>query len=490
MEERRHENIAIGTELMVQRWGPPDSSLFEMVMRYWIATRMQQHWEHLQAHHPKKFRQYMEKGYMEPIPTSWVQSGHLALRYSLVSIYNTQAEARLNYLLKHWVAADGTKPLEQSPEHRSIPGVELADGEDRKKRLVQLDAGKLAKYKSPGDVFYSDKQTKSWDYSAQVPHAFCAAREAALFELAEGIRKGTDDLETMLLIDVSDSMTWNPHQGKEEQVNYVGLSGTERPVNVVKCYDQPSNICLVEHLVHRVLQHMIPRAQKEHPSRQGICTATFSRAGRYLGPLSASGFQGEWASQIRLGGPARLMQGWQVVKNTYFDRQHRNGHGRLDSEFGWQATPGMPKLSLLVFLGGKADDMDEFQLELLGVDWAYVTIALVGMENCPHHHAYAAALERVAQSNPRVGIYEMQGRVCERMVVEDLLSSVYPVDPPQESEILKREFDLPWEGEAWIKPIASPVDPPQYSEIKEFDLPPREELPKYSASQGRKCADK
>ena len=485
-EQKRGENIATGAELMVQRWGPPQSTRLKMVMQYWLATRMQQHWEYLQAHDPKKFRHYMEKGYMEPIPTSWVQSGHLAARCFFMSIYETQAEERL-YYLNHKLAPDGTRADVQSPlNNKSIPDVVVGIGRDRKARQVPLDAGKLVVYQSPGDIFRSDKQTKSWDYSAQVPHIVSAAREEALFELAEGIRKGTDHLETMLLIDVSDPMTWNPHQGIEVPVN-VG-----KRYDVVKRYDQPSNIRLVEHLVHRVLRHMIPRAQKEHPFRQGIRTATFSSEGHYVGPLSASGFQGEWASQIRLGGSARIMQGWQLVKNIYFNGQRKYGHGRFDPEFGWQATPGMPKLSLLVFLGGKADDMDEFQLELLGETWAYVTIALIGMENCPYHHSYAATLERVAQSNPRVGFYEMHGRVCERMVVEDLLSSVYPVDPPQQSEILKPEFDLPGEGEARINsPVASPVDPPEYSQIlrPKFDLP-GEELPKYSASQGRMCAEK
>ena len=63
--------------------------------------------------------------------------------------------------------------------------------------------------------FTATSRRESWDYSAQVPRALCAAREAALLELAAGIRKGTDHLETMLLIDVSDPMTWNPHQGIE-----------------------------------------------------------------------------------------------------------------------------------------------------------------------------------------------------------------------------------------------------------------------------------
>ncbi len=102
----------------------------------------------------------------------------------------------------------------------------------------------------------------------------------------------------------------------------------------------------------------------------------------------------------------------------------------------------MPKLSLLVFLDGEALDMDEFELELLGETWAYVTIALVGMENCPHHHSHAIELERVAKFNPHVGFFDVHGRVCERMVVEDLLRSVYPVDPPTYEEILNPAFDL------------------------------------------------
>jgi hypothetical protein len=53
--------------------------------------------------------------------------------------------------------------------------------------------------------------------------------------------------------------------------------------------------------------------------------------------------------------------------------------------------------------------------------------------------------ERVARFNPHVGFFDVHGRVCERMIVEDLLGSVYPVDPPGYSEILKAEYDLPAE---------------------------------------------
>lgn len=252
----------------------------------------------------------------------------------------------------------------------------LRRGMERNARQVHLDAQKLAQYQSPGDVFQSDKQIKSHDYSDQVPNTVYAARTAALHELAEGILHGTDHLETMLLIDVSGSMTWNPH---------MGVLG---PDGVTRFHDQPSNIRLVQHLVHRVLQHMIPRQQKEHPTQLGIDTVTFSTYGRYMGQISANRFKQDWNRQVHLGGTTQVMQGWQTVKTTYFQHQHENyGHGRWDPVFGWQATPGMPKLSLLVFLDGEAQDMDEFELELLGETWAYVTIALVGMENCPHHHS-------------------------------------------------------------------------------------------------------
>ncbi|KAE9408332.1 hypothetical protein BT96DRAFT_913932 [Gymnopus androsaceus JB14] len=183
---------------------------------------------------------------------------------------------------------------------------------------------------------------------------------------------------------------------------------------------------------------MVPRAQKEHPTQYGIDTVTFSSWGTYIGQLSTHNFESDWRSRVTLGGGTQVMQGWQVVKNTYFQHQHKYfGHGRYDNIYGWQPTPGMPKLSLLVFLDGEAADMDEFELELLGETWAYVTVALVGMES------HAIELERVAKFNPHVGFYDVHGRVCERMLVEDILSSVYPIDPPTYEEILKPEYDLP-----------------------------------------------
>jgi hypothetical protein len=431
-EEKKAAIILKSDERMRQRWGDPEGTTYEMIMKYWVATRMVGHWEYLHDHHPRQFKRHMEMGYMEPVPTQWVQNRYLAMQLGEQSYWETLAEQRLYYLLNNGVLPDGSKPdpirpLNINRDRNTI----IRRGNQRNARQRPLDRQRLAAYASPGDVFQLDQMIKSHQYSDQVPNTVYAARTQALHELADGIIHGTDHLETMLLLDVSGSMTWNPHKG------------VRGPDGIIRYHDQPSNISLVQHLVHRVLHHMIPRARKEHSNQPGIDTVTFSSYGTYIGQLTTTNFRNDWLSKVRLGGGTQVMQGWQVVKQTYFQHQHSTyGHGRYDPVFGWQPTPGMPKLSLLVFLDGEAMDMDEFELELLGETWAYVTIALVGMENCPHHHSHAIELERVAKFNPHVGFFDVHGRVCERMIVEDLLKSVYPVDPPEYSEILKPEYDL------------------------------------------------
>lgn len=72
-----------------------------------------------------------------------------------------------------------------------------------------------------------------------------------------------------------------------------------------------------------------------------------------------------------------------------------------------------------------------------------LSINIYGIADRECASSHAIELERVAKFNPHVGFFDVHGRVCERMVVEDILSSVYPVDPPSYSEILKPEYDLP-----------------------------------------------
>lgn len=185
-------------------------------------------------------------------------------------------------------------------------------------------------------------------------------------KFADDLRSGRQGLETMLFLDVSGSMFSDPSGWQ------LGLDG------VVRRHLQPTNVVLVEHMVHRLLQHMVPRSA----DGEGVETVLFSSRAAAIGKLDMREFGKEWKRRVRHHSVARggtqVMQGWQVAKNTYFTRMSALGHGRFDSTYGWQPTPAMPKLSLLVFLDGEADDMDEFELELLGEAWAFVTIVLVG----------------------------------------------------------------------------------------------------------------
>ena len=78
-EEKRQETVRNLNDLVRQRWGPSDSPTSEIVRRYWMATRMEQHWEYLRTQDPKQFKKYFQKGYMEPIPVSTVLERSFAL---------------------------------------------------------------------------------------------------------------------------------------------------------------------------------------------------------------------------------------------------------------------------------------------------------------------------------------------------------------------------------------------------------------------------
>jgi hypothetical protein len=208
------DHIARADAAMWRRWGPAEEETYQIAMRYIVATRMTQHWEGLALNSPGEFEKHLGEGYMEPIPVAWVQDRRLASQNPEGSRWETPAEKRLYYLLNNGVLPDGQKhapmrPLNIVRDRNTI----IRRGNERNARQVHIDAQKLAAYQSRGDVFHSDKQIQSHNYSAQVPNTITPSRQRALHELADGIQHGTDHLETMLLIDVSGSMTWNPHDG-------------------------------------------------------------------------------------------------------------------------------------------------------------------------------------------------------------------------------------------------------------------------------------
>lgn len=113
------------------------------------------------------------------------------------------------------------------------------------------------------------------------------------------------------------------------------------------------------------------------------------------------------------------MAGWQKIKELHF--QKHSATATYHPVHGWQAGPETPTVRLLLILDGEASDMDEFELELLSVSWAYITIFLIGVDGCLHHHRHASRLQRMSEYNPRISFVDAQGNIPERMVTHELL---------------------------------------------------------------------
>ncbi|KAK9241492.1 hypothetical protein V1506DRAFT_246254 [Lipomyces tetrasporus] len=73
------------------------------------------------------------------------------------------------------------------------------------------------------------------------------------------------------------------------------------------------------------------------------------------------------------------------------------------------------------YMYSEATDMDEFELDLLGLSWAHVTIFLIGVDGCPHHHRHANELQRISDVNHDVSFIDAQGNTPERFVTHELL---------------------------------------------------------------------
>jgi hypothetical protein len=80
----------------------------------------------------------------------------------------------------------------------------------------------------------------------------------------------------------------------------------------------------------------------------------------------------------------------------------------------------MPLLRLLLLLGREARDMDECELDLLSLSWAYITIYLIGVNGCPRHHRHSNELQRISDVNPHVFSVDAQGDAPERFTAHEI----------------------------------------------------------------------
>jgi hypothetical protein len=150
----------------------------------------------------------------------------------------------------------------------------------------------------------------------------------------------------------------------------------------------------------------------------GYDLITFSSKANYIGSITHKNLSSMW-DRVRIGGGTRVMTGWQKVKDLHFQKHSESAtHHPV---YGWQAGPQTPILRLLLLLDGEATDMDEFELDLLGLSWAHVTIFLIGVDGCPHHHRHANELQRISNVNHHVSFVDAQGNTPERFVTHELL---------------------------------------------------------------------
>jgi hypothetical protein len=158
-------------------------------------------------------------------------------------------------------------------------------------------------------------------------------------------------------------------------------------------------------------------ANHDHNAR-GYDLITFSDRSQHIGTINHRNLDSKWRN-VHFGGGTRVMTGWQKVKDLHF--QKHSASAIHHPVFGWQAGPDTPMLRLLLLLDGEATDMDEFELDLLSLSWAHVTIFLIGVDGCPHHHRHANELQRISDFNHHVSFVDAQGNTPERFVTHELL---------------------------------------------------------------------
>ncbi|KIW34669.1 uncharacterized protein PV07_01436, partial [Cladophialophora immunda] len=348
---------------------------------------------YLRARQPIQYLHLLRAGYFEPIPVAWATQASNPLKFSIEAAagwrgitpawrgYEDTAEERLYWVLNH---REGSVGLRMKPDFISE---------------MDMARARMATAVEPPPEYYSATDTchlqhTSVGYSKQVmPKPFVAYDRPEV---------PTDD--TMILLDVSGSMGFEPRRPRYDQYLITGFTKST----------QPKNKDVAKAIIRRFTDAM---TNHDHQFR-GYDLTTFSDSAEYIGTINHQNLSNMWG-RIRIGGGTRVMTGWQKVKELHFQKHSESAtHHPV---YGWQAGPETPMLRLLLLLDGEAMDMDEFELDLLGLSWAHVTIFLIGVDGCPHHHRHANELQRISDVNHHVSFVDAQGNTPERFVTHELL---------------------------------------------------------------------
>jgi hypothetical protein len=391
------------------RW--PTEEWRQIVANYQEKVGMTRKIVHLRAHQPTQYLHLLRAGYFEPIPVAWANLASNPLKFSIEAAagwrgitpawrgYEDTAEERLYWVLNH---REGSVGARIKPDMISTMNMARA-------RMASAVEPPPAYY-SPNDICHV--QHTSEGYSKQVMPAPFRAFDAP--EVA------TDD--TMILLDVSGSMDFDPVRPNYNQYLITGYSRSTQPKNKGKSNTLTRSIYRTDLYITDVAKAIIRRftdAMTNHDHNfRGYELTTFSNQANYIGVVNHRNLDSMWRN-VRIGGGTRVMTGWQKIKDLHFQKHSESAtHHPV---YGWQAGPRTPMLRLLLLLDGEATDMDEFELDLLGLSWVHVTIFLIGVDGCPHHHRHANELQRISEVNHHVSFVDAQGNTPERFVTHELL---------------------------------------------------------------------
>ncbi|GKZ82031.1 hypothetical protein AnigIFM56816_006561 [Aspergillus niger] len=396
------------------RW--PDLEWRKIVVAYQEKVGMKRKIAELRAKRPIQYLHLLRAGYFEPIPIAWATRASNPLKFRIDGLsgwrgitpawrgYENTAEERLYWVLNHREGSTGP---------RMKPDVISA---------LEMARARMASAVEPPPAYYSMDDTFRLQ---RLPESYSLQVMPPPFTPFDHPETATDN--TMILLDVSGSMDFDPLRPLYTQYLVTGFARS----------NQPKNKDVAKAIVRRFTDAMSIHDHNLH----GYQLVTFANKADYIGFINHSNFNDMWRN-VKLGGGTRVMTGWQKIKDLHFQRHSESA--TYHPVYGWQAGPQTPMLRLLLLLDGEATDMDEFELDLLGLSWVHVTIFLIGVDGCPHHHRHANELQRISEVNPHVSFVDAQGNAPERYVTHELLKRHLGYDVPMaEFERLEQ-----WPGNA------------------------------------------
>ena len=200
------------------RW--PDEQWRNLVTSYQDKVGMTQKIADLRARHPIQYLHLLRAGYFEPIPVAWATQASNPLKFSIEAAagwrgitpawrgYEDTAEERLYWVLNH---REGSVGMRMKPDYISE---------------MNMARARMATAVEPPPLYFSANDTchlqhTSDGYSKQVmPPPFRAYDRPEV---------ATDD--TMILLDVSGSMDFDPVRPIYEQYLITGYAGSAQPKN-------------------------------------------------------------------------------------------------------------------------------------------------------------------------------------------------------------------------------------------------------------------